>query len=603
MSSSDRYQLLGRLAVGGMSEVFFAKQIARGGFSRMVVVKQLLPTSGDEDRRRLLDEARLSASITHENVVTVFDVGSREGKPFVAMEYVHGVAASVLLRHAIRSETLLPLRAVVRVVQDAARGLFHAHEACDDEGANLGIVHRDVAPKNILVRKDGITKIADFGIALAHERLSQTVSGAVCGTLSYMAPEQARMQHVAAQTDQFSLGAVLWELLVGQHLFKTGHRALTLQRLLGMPIDAPSQFRDDIPPALDAIVLRMLARDPALRFASMDDVVDALEDALEDDAGGSGGVSSDAARREVAALVHDAAHEELAAREIEMRSLSASLETDAETILWSSSSPMLAAPGPSDGARHNATAAAKTHRSRAQIIAVTVAATAAASCAALVVIASVVLLPSLSSRDVARDLHDQRRTAPIVMRAGFAAAAARAHIDEATADAIGFELGEIVAARLAIDMDDRGDGDASIRRARVDAALDTALATLPVELATFARTGVQELSSPPAAAIAHVSPFLADARAHAGADLAAAIASEGRRARADAKRVAHLTHELERRLQRRITLVERTARGEDTRAATAALDDDTHNLVECALPVAAAEPVFVVWQTYLAPKG
>ena len=103
--------------------------------------------------------------------------------------------------------------------------------------------------------------------------------------------------------------------------------------------------------------------------------------------------------------------------------------------------------------------------------------------------------------------------------------------------------------------------------------------------------------------MADASPFLANARAHAVEGLAAAIASEGRRARADAKRVAHLTHELERRLQLRITLVERTARGEDTRADTAALDDDTHHLVESALPVAAAEPVFVLWQTYLAPNG
>lgn len=593
MSSSDRYQLMGRLAVGGMSEVFFAKQLARGGFSRMVIVKQLLPTSGDEERRRLLDEARLSAAITHENVVTVFDVGSRSGKPFVAMEYVHGVAASVLLRHAMRTETLLPMLAVVRVVQDAARGLFHAHEATDDEGNNLGIVHRDVAPKNILVRKDGITKIADFGIAMAHERLSQTASGAVCGTLSYMAPEQARMQHVSPKTDQFSLGAVLWELLVGQHIFKTGHRTLTLQRLLQMPIDAPSQFRGDIPPALDAVVMRMLQRDPADRFASMDDVVDALEDAMCDVAGAHGGVSSDAARREVAALVHDAAHEQLMAREIEMRSMSASNETDAETILWSSSAPMpIFAPGPTP---------------RRRTPALTAACGGATAAIAVVVLVGIAGMKASNANDARVSLLAQHRhTAPVVMRAGFAAAAARNGLAPETADAIGLELGDIVAARLDLTLargEGRQRGDDVVRTARIDAALDATLIALPADLAACAREGVAALSKPPVDDVtaADVQPFLADARARAGADLAAAVAAEGRRTRADAKRVARLAAELERRLLVRIALIEREAAGEDTQDARAALDEDTHALVDATLPFAAADPVFVLWRAYLHP--
>ena len=305
---APRYTTLDRIAVGGMGEVFLARQDGLGGFRRTVVLKRLLPdVEGDDDMvRRFLDEARVAAALSHENVVSILEVGD-DGSPFIALEYVHGINAGALRTKARRKKIPFPVVAVARIIADAARGLAHAHEAHDVEGRPLHIVHRDVSPKNIFVRADGASKIGDFGIAKSDHRLSRTATGQVPGTLSYMAPEQARGDAVDARCDQFSLGIVLWELLVGQPLFKADSPQETLRKVLTHKVPRPSRARADAA-TLDRVCLRMLERDPARRFPTLADAAAAIESTVPE-------ARAELGQRAVAAFLDELAGDDLRERQ------------------------------------------------------------------------------------------------------------------------------------------------------------------------------------------------------------------------------------------------------------------------------------------------
>jgi serine/threonine protein kinase len=287
-----------------MGEVFLARQEALGGFRRTVVLKRLLPdVEGDDEMvRRFLDEARVAAALAHENVVSILEVGD-DGAPYLALEYVHGQNAGKLRTAAKKKQIAIPVVVAARMIADSARGLAHAHEAHDVEGRPLKIVHRDVSPKNIFVRVDGVSKIGDFGIAKSEHRLSQTAAGAVPGTLSYMSPEQARGLEVDALSDQFSLGIVLWELLAGVHLFKSESPEETLRSILTKKVPAPSSRRAEAK-GLDRIALRMLAREPMNRYANLVDAALAIETAMPE-------VRSEVGQRAVAAFVEQVLGDEL----------------------------------------------------------------------------------------------------------------------------------------------------------------------------------------------------------------------------------------------------------------------------------------------------
>jgi hypothetical protein len=289
----DRYVTIDRLAVGGMGEVFLARQEGAGGFRRTVVLKRLLPDAegNDEAVHRLLDEARVVAALAHENVVSIIEIGEptdargvRDARepPFLALEYVHGENCGTVRVRAYKRGIEMPIVVAARIVADVARGLHHAHAAKDVNGKPLHIVHRDVAPKNILIRHDGVAKITDFGIAWSQDRLSHTATGNVAGTLTYMSPEQVAAKPVDGKSDQFALGVVLWELLACKRLFKSETPVGTVEKILTEELEPPSHHRAEVPPALDAIALRMLSRDPAARFANCEEVASAIEHALPD---------------------------------------------------------------------------------------------------------------------------------------------------------------------------------------------------------------------------------------------------------------------------------------------------------------------------------
>ena len=278
----DRYEILARLAAGGMATVYVGRVQAVAGFERLVAIKVLHQNLAHEDEfiRMFLDEARLAASIRHPNVVPTIDVSdSKEAGCgyFIVMEYIEGDHLGALLASAHKSGERLALPIVLRIVADALGGLGAAHALCDDTGKSLHLVHRDVSPHNILVGRDGVVRLTDFGVAKAEDRLAHTRDGQVKGKLAYMAPEQAGSGATDARSDLFSMGVILWECVTGQRLFRAETTAATLHKLMHAPIPAPSSLDPALAP-VDALVAKALARAPADRFQSAEEFARAIEE-------------------------------------------------------------------------------------------------------------------------------------------------------------------------------------------------------------------------------------------------------------------------------------------------------------------------------------
>lgn len=284
-----RYEVLTQLASGGMATVYVARAQGVAGFERLVAIKVLHPhLAHDEDFISMfLDEARLAAQIRHPNVVGTLDISDTQGDGFfLVMEYVEGDHFGALLRQAAKGGVRLPVPVVARIVMDALTGLSAAHGLTDASGRPLEIVHRDISPHNILVGKDGVARITDFGVAKAQVRLSSTRDGQFKGKLSYMAPEQAASGQADQRSDLFSMGIVLWEALTGRRLFRGENNADVLNRILYAEVPPPSAFEAALAP-FDAVAAKALARDPEERFQCADQFLEAVEEA----AGQLGGVA------------------------------------------------------------------------------------------------------------------------------------------------------------------------------------------------------------------------------------------------------------------------------------------------------------------------
>ena len=276
-----KYEVVRRIAVGGMGEIFLARQT--GVVDRLVILKSLLPqlASDSQALAQFLDEARILGSINHPNICALFDVGEWEDVYFIAMEYINGVDISVVLRFCEDNKKRLPPLTSAHMVREAALGLDAAHLATDATGVPLRVVHRDISPHNIMVRQDGLTKVVDFGVAVAENRMQKTEAGMLKGKLGYMPPEQIRGSPVDPKADQFSLGVVLWEMLTQRRLFVGDNAAQVFMRILKGTVPAPSSLVPDIPKELDAIVLRMTANEPVERFARLTDASTAIRRVLE----------------------------------------------------------------------------------------------------------------------------------------------------------------------------------------------------------------------------------------------------------------------------------------------------------------------------------
>ncbi len=276
-----KYQLVGRIGRGGMSDVFLA--VARGpvGFNKLVVVKRLLPHFVNDPvaREMFLDEARLAGRLNHPHVVQTFEVGEEGSTYFIAMEYLDGQSLRSVLRR-LRAEglRLTPVQCAA-IVCDALSGLHYAHEIRDYDGTPLNLVHRDVSPHNIFITYEGTVKLVDFGIAKAALRSTHTEAGLVKGKAAYMAPEQACGLMVDRRADIFAAGIVLWELLTGERLFGGKTSTLSLYKLFSYEQAAPpSSVCSGIHPCLDEVTLKALAKVPDNRYETAREMKAALEE-------------------------------------------------------------------------------------------------------------------------------------------------------------------------------------------------------------------------------------------------------------------------------------------------------------------------------------
>jgi serine/threonine protein kinase len=289
-SFGGRYTLIRRLAVGGMAEIYLARQAAMAGFEKEVVIKRLRAELADDPRivEMFLDEARIGALLNHPNIVHVYDVDEHDGIPYIAMEYIVGEELNELCRRGISHGKFLPLEHAVELMRQAAAGLgyFHSKRASETgsgtvpAGQPLDIVHLDISPTNLLVTQDGFLKVIDFGIARA--RGQRQHDSVIPGKLSYMSPEQASRRGVDHRSDIFSLGIVLYEITVGKRLFR-GAAADVVEKLTAGKIEPPTFARRNFPPALEAIVMRTLERHVEDRYQSAYDLADDLESFLRDE--------------------------------------------------------------------------------------------------------------------------------------------------------------------------------------------------------------------------------------------------------------------------------------------------------------------------------
>ncbi|HEX9104297.1 MAG TPA: protein kinase, partial [Polyangia bacterium] len=280
-SQFGKYALQRKLAEGGMAEVFLAKQTGMEGFEKLVVVKRILPQlcSDDSFVKMFLNEARVAARLNHPNVVQIFDLGKLGEQYFIAMEYVHGEDLRAVIREATDADKRPPLGLACRIIADTLAGLHYAHTRVGGDGKHLGLVHRDVSPQNVIVTFEGSVKLVDFGIAKATRAIdaAQTQAGLLKGKYAYMSPEQARGQPVDARSDVFCVGVLLWELATWQRLFKRPTEMSTLMAVAEEPIRAPRTVDAAIPPELDRLIMKALARDPEQRFANAQELRAALE--------------------------------------------------------------------------------------------------------------------------------------------------------------------------------------------------------------------------------------------------------------------------------------------------------------------------------------
>ncbi|SVE29784.1 uncharacterized protein METZ01_LOCUS482638, partial [marine metagenome] len=218
-----KYRIIKRLAIGGMGEIFLARQ-SDTLIDRYVILKSLLSdlAANQSFVEQFLGEARVAATLNHPHIVSIYEVGAWDGIYFIAMEYIDGPDLAKLLGAAVRARRLISPPLAAKIALDAATALEHATEARDADGNPLNIVHRDISPQNVMLRRDGVTKVVDFGIARAANLASRTLTGQVKGKLAYMPPEQLLGEKVDWRADQYALGVVLWELSTCERLIKPG---------------------------------------------------------------------------------------------------------------------------------------------------------------------------------------------------------------------------------------------------------------------------------------------------------------------------------------------------------------------------------------------
>ncbi len=274
-----KFEILALLALGGTAEIYLARIGGAAGFEKYVVVKCLHDHLADDAEfvKMFLDEARLAAHLDHSNIVQTMELGQHDGRYYMVMEFLAGLSLAMIVRRA--TERLpggrIPVPLVLNILAQSCAGLHYAHEKAMN-GKPLNIVHRDISPQNLVISFEGVVKVVDFGIAKAELRETRTRSGTIKGKFAYMSPEQCVANNVDRRTDVFALGVIGHELLTGRRLFKRPSPYETYQAVIECDVKAPSVLDPHMDPAIDAVIMRALAKDKDVRYATAEAFGDAL---------------------------------------------------------------------------------------------------------------------------------------------------------------------------------------------------------------------------------------------------------------------------------------------------------------------------------------
>jgi serine/threonine protein kinase len=278
MAQHGRYKIIKRVADGGMAEIFLATQLGREGFAKPVILKRIHSSiyADPQFRNMFIDEAHISMSLSHSNIVQVLDLGVSAGRYFLALELVDGWDLGRVLHRAASAGVRLPRELALLVTADVCRALAYAHAKMDGQ-TPLGIVHRDVSPHNILLSDQGEVKLTDFGIAKAMNKREHTGTGVVKGKVAFMSPEQALGKPIDARSDLFSVGTVLYLMLTRTRPFEGPSDLETLLRVQKGDFPAPESIAPDLPPEVAAVVARAMRREPDERYQSADEMLSDVE--------------------------------------------------------------------------------------------------------------------------------------------------------------------------------------------------------------------------------------------------------------------------------------------------------------------------------------
>jgi serine/threonine protein kinase len=270
MAQQQRYKVIEKIASGGMAEVFRAESAGLEGFKKVVAIKRVLPHLSEKKQfiGMFLDEARLSAHLSHSNCVQVFDIGVGDNTYFIVMEFVDGADLKALIELYRKTGRPLPSEVAALICVKICEGLSYAHELRDSKGVNLGIVHRDMSPPNVLLTRHGEVKIVDFGLAKANSQLEKSEPGIIKGKFSYLSPEAALGQPIDHRTDIFAVGIILWEMLAGRRLFQGESDLETVRQVQAARVPPIRQLNPQVSAELEQVLARALARDPSQRYQS-----------------------------------------------------------------------------------------------------------------------------------------------------------------------------------------------------------------------------------------------------------------------------------------------------------------------------------------------
>ena len=266
--TEQRYQVVERIAAGGMAEVYRGESAGIEGFRKKVAIKRVLPklSQNREFIHMFLDEARLCAYLSHSKCVQVFDIGQAAGAHFIVMEFVDGADLQGVLEHLQRTSQQMPVEVACLIAMHVCEGLAYAHDACDHNGEPLGIVHRDISPHNVLMTRFGEVKLVDFGLAKASSHLTAEEEDIVKGKFGYLAPEVTLGQGADRRVDIFAAGILLWEMLAGRRLFKGDTDLETFKQVQAAVIPDMRQIRSDVGEEVAYVLAKALARDRDQRY-------------------------------------------------------------------------------------------------------------------------------------------------------------------------------------------------------------------------------------------------------------------------------------------------------------------------------------------------